>query len=131
MTDYKSNANVVFSSKWHVVFCPKYRLRVLVRGVDVRFKQIVEEMAERFKFAVLEMEVMPDHIHLLLEVDPSINIISMVGQIKGFSSRVLRQEFPFLRSLPSLWTNSCFVSSVGGAPLEIVKRYIQEQKTHG
>jgi putative transposase len=128
MVDYKSNRNTVFSAKYHIVFIPKYRLKVLVRGVDVRFKQIVEETAERLRFNVLEMEVMPDHVHLLLEVDPSIAITSIVGQIKGLSSRILRQEFPALRSLPSLWTNSCFVSTVGGAPLEVIKRYIQEQK---
>jgi putative transposase len=128
MVEYKSSANTVFSAKNHIVFTPKYRLKILVGGVDVRFKQIVEGLAERLRFEILEMEVMPDHVHLLLEVAPQVGITSLVGRIKGVSSRVLRQEFPILRSLPSLWTNSCFVSTVGGAPLEIVKRYIEEQK---
>lgn len=124
----KHNLNIVFSSKYHVVFCPKYRRSVLVNGVDIRLKQIVLEIADERGFEVLEMEVMPDHVHLLLEVDPSYGITRVIGQIKGRSSRLLRQEFASLQNLPSLWTNSCFISTVGGAPLEILKRYIQEQK---
>ena len=75
------------------------------------------------------MEVMPDHVHLLVEVDPQFGIHSLVKLMKGRSSHILRQEFPWLRSrLPTLWTNSYFVASVGGAPLELVKRYIESQK---
>jgi putative transposase len=72
---------------------------------------------------------MPDHVHLLVEVDPQFGIHKLVRRIKGRSSRLLRQEFPVLRSrLPSLWTNSYFVSTVGGAPLEVIKQYIEQQK---
>jgi putative transposase len=124
----KHNLNIVFSAKYHVVFSPKYRRGVLVNGVDVRLKQIVLEIADERGFEVIEMEVMPDHVHLVLEVDPAYGITRVIGQIKGRTSRLLRQEFPVLRSLPSLWTNSTFISTVGGAPLEILKRYIQEQK---
>jgi putative transposase len=74
------------------------------------------------------MEVLPDHVHLLVEVDPQYGIHRLVRQIKGRSSRLLRQEFPPLRSrLPTLWTNSYFVSTVGGAPLEVIKQYIAQQ----
>lgn len=124
----KHNLNIVFSSKYHVVFSPKYRRSVLVNGIDIRLKQIVLEIADERGFEVLEIEVMPDHVHLALEVDPSYGITRVIGQIKGRTSRLLRQEFPVLRYLPSLWTNSTFISTVGGAPLEILKRYIQEQK---
>jgi putative transposase len=73
--------------------------------------------------------VMPEHVHLLGEVDPQYGIHRLVRAIKGRSSRLLRQEFPWLRSrLPTLWTNSYFVSTVGGAPLEVVKQYIENQK---
>jgi putative transposase len=72
---------------------------------------------------------MPDHVHLLVEVDPQFGIHRLIRRIKGRSSRLLREEFPVLRSwLPSLWTHSYFVSTVGGAPLEIIKQYIEQQK---
>ncbi len=79
---------------------------------------------------IIEMEIMPDHVHLLIEVDPQFGIHRVVKQIKGVSSRVLRQEFSWLKSrIPTLWTNSYFVSTVGGAPLAVIKKYIENQKT--
>lgn len=78
---------------------------------------------------MFELAVMPEHVHLLVEVDPQYGIHRLVHSIKGRSSRLLRQEYPWLRSrLPTLWTNSYFVSTVGGAPLEIIKQYIENQK---
>jgi putative transposase len=78
---------------------------------------------------MIELEVMPDHVHLLVEVDPQFGIHRLVKTIKGRTSRVLRLEFKQLKSrLPTLWTNSYFVSTVGGAPLEIIKQYIENQK---
>lgn len=78
---------------------------------------------------LVELEVMPDHVHLVVEVDPQFGIHKLVKAIKGRSSRVLRQEFPSLKSkLPTLWTNSYFVATVGGARLEVVKRYVENQK---
>ncbi|MDK2962544.1 MAG: REP-associated tyrosine transposase [Eubacteriaceae bacterium] len=75
------------------------------------------------------MEIMPDHVHLLIEVDPQYGIHRAVKKIKGRTSRILRQEFPILvRRLPTLWTNSYFVSTVGGAPLAVIKQYIENQK---
>jgi putative transposase len=126
---YKSNNNVVYSCKYHVVWCPKYRRKVLVDGVDKRLKEIAQAVAEEMHFEIIEMEVMPDHVHMLVEVDPQLGIHKAVKRVKGRSSHGLREEFPWLkRRLPSLWTNSYFVSTVGGAPLAIVKRYIENQK---
>ena len=127
--EYRSNNNVTYSCKYHVVFCPKYRRRVLVDGVDERFRKIAQQVADEMRFDIIEMEVMPDHVHMLLEVDPQLGIHKAVKRIKGRTSRVLREEFPWLkRRIPSLWTNSYFVSTVGGAPLSIVKQYIENQK---
>jgi putative transposase len=76
------------------------------------------------------LEIMPDHVHLLVEIDPQYGIHRLIKQIKGISSRVLRHEFPKIKSrLPTLWSNSYFVSTVGGAPLAIIKQYIENQKT--
>ena len=126
---YKSNHNIVYSCKYHIVFCPKYRRKVLVNGVDIRLKELIKSICEEIQVDVIEMEIMPDHVHLLLEVDPQFGIHKAVKTIKGTTSRVLRQEFPWLRSrIPTLWTNSYFCSTVGGAPLSIIKQYIDNQK---
>ena len=126
---FKSNLNVVYSCKYHVVWCPKYRRGVLVNGVDVRLKEILREVTSEKRSELIELEVMPDHVHVLVEVDPQYGIHSHVKLMKGRSSRLLRQEFPWLKSrLPTLWTNSYFVSTVGGAPLAMVKQYIENQK---
>jgi putative transposase len=127
---YKSNCNVVYSCKYHVVWCPKYRRPVLEEGVDVRLKSLIVETCSKMNVDIIEMEIMPDHVHLLIEVDPQFGIHRAVKQIKGVSSRVLRQEFSWLKSrIPTLWTNSYFVSTVGGAPLAVIKKYIENQKT--
>lgn len=128
---FKSNKNVVYSCKYHVVWCPKYRREVLKDGVEVRLKEILESVAQEIEAEILELEVMPDHVHLLIEVDPQFGIHKAVKRFKGVSSRLLRQEFDWLKSrLPTLWTNSYFVATVGGAPISIVKQYIQNQKWH-
>jgi len=126
---YKSNNNVVYSCKYCVVWCPKYRRAVLVNGVDVRLKEIIQNVCTESHAEILELGVMPEHVHLLVEVDPQYGIHRLVRAIKGRSSRLLRQEYSWLRSrLPTLWTHSYFVSTVGGAPLEVVKQYIENQK---
>lgn len=126
---YKSNRNVYSSCKYHVVFCPKFRRKVLVDGIDERLKQIIRDVCQEYHSELMSMEIMPNHVHLLLECDPQFGIHRLVRLIKGRSSRLLRQEFPVLVSkLPTLWTNSYFVSTVGGAPLTVIKQYIENQK---
>ena len=126
---YKSNNNVVYSCKYHVVWCPKYRRPVLVDGVDVHLKAIISQVCTEVRAELLQLEVMPDHVHLLVDVDPQYGIHRLVKLIKGRSSRLLREEYSWLKSrLPTLWTNSYFVSTVGGAPLEVIKQYIEQQK---
>ena len=126
---YKSNRNVVYSCKYHVVWCPKYRRKVLVGEIETRLKELIYSIAEGISADILELEIMPDHVHLLIEVDPQYGINRAVRHIKGVSSDTLRSEFPSLKSrLPTLWTNSYFVSTVGGAPLAVIKQYIENQK---
>lgn len=127
--NYKSNKNVVYSCKYHIVWCPKYRRKVLIEGVDVRLKEILLEVATEFGSELIEMEVMPDHVHLLIECDPQFGIAKLIRYMKGRSSRYLRQEFPWLKSrLPTLGTNSYFIATVGGAPIAVIKQYIENQK---
>jgi len=127
---YKSNNNVVYSCKYHVVWCPKYRRKVIVDNIETRLKELVKQICTDNQIDLIEMEFMPDHLHLLIEVDPQFGIHKAVKTIKGKTSRILRQEFPELKTkLPTLWTNSYFVSTVGGAPLDMIKQYIESQKT--
>lgn len=124
-----SNNNVVYACHYHVVWCPKYRRKVLVGDVAERLKEIIHEVCNELEAEVKALEVMPDHVHLLVSVDPQFGIHRLVKRIKGRSSRILRQEFPHLCSrLPTLWTNSYFVATTGGAPLEVIKQYVEDQK---
>jgi putative transposase len=128
--EYKSNHNVVYSCKYHVVWCPKSRRRVWVEGVDERLKEIIDQVAEERSVEVIEMDVMPDHVHRLVEVDPPYGMHKFVKQVKGRSSRLLRQAFPRLKSRwPRLWTNSYLVSTVGGAPLAVITPYLENQQS--
>ena len=128
--NYKSNRNIVYSCKYHVVWCPKYRRKVLVNGVDNRLKELITQICQEIQVEIIEMEIMPDHVHLLVEVNPQFGIHKAIKLIKGRTSRILRQEFPYLKTkLPTLWTNSYFVSTVGGAPLSVIKQYVENQKT--
>jgi REP-associated tyrosine transposase len=129
MKDLRSNNNVVYICRYHVMFCPKYRRKVLTPPIDERLKVILAEQIERWRQELIEMEVMPDHVHLLVGCDTQFGIHRLVKLLKGHSSHALREEFPALkRRLPSLWTNSYFVSTVGGVTLETLKRYVENQK---
>ena len=124
-TVYKSNSNIVYSCKYHVVWCPKYRRKILTNGIDTRLKELLFEYAANISVDIMEMEIMPDHVHILMEVEPQ-----AVKSLKGYTSKILRDEYPSLKTrMPSLWINSYFVSTVGGAPLDVIKQYIENQKT--
>jgi putative transposase len=127
--ELKTNTHIAYTCHYHVVFCPKYRRKVLINGVDERLKTIILETIEKWGQECIELEVMPDHVHLLVGCDPQFGIHRLVKYIKGTSSRFLRQEFPHLkRRLPSLWTNSYFIATVGGVTLETLQRYVEGQK---
>jgi putative transposase len=120
----RSNANIAFQCAYHVVWCPKYRRKVISGRMEVRLKEIIAEVIEEKGAWLIEMETMLGRVHLLVEVDPQFGVHRLVKAIKGRSSRV-----PWLTSkLPSLWTNSYFVATVGGAPLSVIKRYVETQK---
>lgn len=126
---YKTYDHMVFSCQYHVIFCPKYKRKVLVDGIDTRMKELLQEKENEYGYRVMEMEVMPDHVHLLIDIEPQRNITEIVNLIKGYTSHTLREEFPSLKKrLPTLWTRSKFISSVGAVTLEVVKKYIEDQK---
>lgn len=140
----KTNKNVTYRCYYHLVWCPKWRRKVITSidpaldnppidgdpgPVDVRLVQIIHEVCDEHGVEIVEVETMPDHVHLLINVDPQFGVHKIARLIKGRSSRLLRQEFPSLkRRIPTLWTNSYFVATVGGAPLEIVRQYVENQR---
>jgi putative transposase len=126
---FKTNNNIVYSCKYHVVWCPKYRRKILIGDIEKRLKKIMFEKCKQLESEIIELEIMPDHVHLLVEVDPQFGIHKLIKNLKGYSSHILRNEFKSLKTkLPTLWTNSYFVATVGGAPLSIIKQYIENQK---
>ncbi|WP_454791059.1 IS200/IS605 family transposase [Mycolicibacterium lutetiense] len=125
----RTNTNITFQCAYHVVWCPKCRRKVIGGRLGKRLKEIIAEVVAEKGAWLIELETMPDHVHLLVEVDPQFGVHKLVKAVKGRSSRLLHDEFPGLKSrLPSLWTNSYFVSTVGGGPLSVIKRYIETQK---
>lgn len=128
---YRKSNNVCYSCKYHIIWCTKYRRKLLLEHIQPRLKELLQEVVEFNNCEIIEFEVMDNHIHLLVECPPQLGIHLLVKRLKGKSSRFLRKEFKELRTrVPTLWTNSYFVSTVGGAPLHIIKQYIEEQKTH-
>ena len=126
---YHTDHSIMYSCQYHVIFCPKYRRKVLIDAVAARLKELVLSKQAEYGYIVIEMEVLPEHVHLLLDVDPRAGINVVVGKIKGFTSHELRNEFPWLKKrLPTLWTRSKFISTVGAVTLAVVQQYIEQQK---
>ena len=125
---YRAANKTVFSAKYHVVFCPKYRPAVLGDPVGQRLKEIVGAFCCQLGAEAVEVEVMPDHVHLLVARPPRVPLWGFVQLVKGRSSRRLRRESPQLRQLPCPWSPSWFTTTVGGAPLHVVRRYVENQK---
>ena len=115
--------------KYHLVWCPKFRRPVLEGPIVQRLEDLIAEKAAELGAIVHALEIMPDHVHLFIESDPTRAPAHLAAQFKGFTSRILRQEFPHLRSrLPSLWSRSYYVGSVGNMSAATVQKYIEEQK---
>jgi putative transposase len=126
---YHTDHSIVYSCQYRVIFCPKYRRPVLVDAVATWLKEVALAKQEEYGYTGLGMEVMADHVHLLLDVDPRVGIASAMAKIKGYTSGELRQQFPWLRRrLPTLWTRSKFISSLGAVTLGVVQAHIASQK---
>ena len=126
---YTSSSHTVYNLGYHIVFCPKYRRKVLVDGIEERLKELLEEKARELDITIEGMEVMPDHVHLFIRSRPTYAVHFVINQLKGYSSVKLREEFPKLRSrLPTLWTRSYYVETVGCISEDTVMEYIGNQK---
>ena len=129
MQQYRRSNHSVSMVNYHLLWTPKRRKKILTGDIETRLREITWEVANEKRWAIIALEIMPDHIHLFVNVPPDIAPHQVVKAIKGRSSRLLRQEFPELLKLPSLWTHSYFVSTAGNVSNETVKRYIENQKS--
>ena len=124
------NSNTsVYNLGYHIIWCPKYRRKVLINEIENKLKEIIITKCNELDCYVHELNIMPDHVHLFVKTKPTIAPHFLIKQIKGISSRILRNEFKELkRKMPSMWTRSYFIESVGHISQETIEKYIQEQK---
>lgn len=128
---WKSTKHAVYNCSYHLIWCPKKRKKRLVKGVDVRLKELLYQKATEHGWAIEKMEVMPDHVHVFIKVTPNDSPVFVVSQLKGYSSFMLRNEFAWLKSiLSTLWTRSYYVETIGHISEDTIRRYIEDQKTN-
>lgn len=119
----------MYNIGYHLIWCPKYRRKVLEEHIQNRLRELLLEKAYEIGITIEKMEVLPDHVHLFVKSPPTASPHWIVQQLKGYSSRILRQEFPELKSrLPTLWTRSYYCESVGHISQKSVEKYIEQQK---
>lgn len=129
MERWKSGTNCIFNVGYHLIWCPKYRRQVLVGEVEKRLSVVMRDKAKQLGVDIISLEIMPDHVHLFVKCKPTFAPHQLVKQFKGNSSRILRTEFPHLKSrIPTLWTNSYYCESVGHISEATVRKYIEDQK---
>lgn len=126
---WKTSSTSVYNLGYHLIWCPKYRRKVLIGDIESRLKELLLEKADELGLVIEKMETMPDHVHLFVKAKPTDAPHFIVGQLKGYTSFNLRNEFAELKSkLPTLWTRSYYIESVGHLSEETVKKYIENQK---
>lgn len=128
---WKTSETSVYSLSYHIIWCTKYRRKVLEGNIVPRLKELLLDKASRIGIEIVECEILPDHVHLFVRAIPVIAPQNLIGQLKGYTSHALRQEFSSLKSrLPTLWTRSYYVDSVGTLNEYSIRKYIENQKNH-
>jgi putative transposase len=127
--DSKQTRHATYNINYHFVWCPKYRRTVLGKDVAKRLEELIHEKVAELKGEVLDLTVQPDHVHLFASFPPTIAPYQIMHRLKGYSARVLRDEFPWLKSrLPNMWTRSYYVGTAGHVSTATIRRYIEAQK---
>ena len=117
-------------NQFHIIWCPQYRRPVLTGAIETRLREILYQVADEMDITIKALEIMPDHVHLFIDCDPRLSAHAVIKSMKGRSARVLRAEFPQLKTrLPNLWTHSYFLCTVGHISEDAIEKYINEQKT--
>lgn len=128
----KSHYHCVYDLKYHLVIVTKYRRKCFTGKIVERLNEICAELCQKWEIDLIEFGGEADHIHLLLEMNPTIQISKFVNNLKTVTSRYIRKEFA--EHLAEyywervLWTRAYYISTVGGAPLTTVKKYIENQE---
>jgi len=125
--DYQHEHHSVHLVVYHVIWCPKRRRKILNGPIHDRLAAIIHEVAEERNWQVIRLAIQPDHVHLFLRANPYTLPTDIPRLMKGRSSRLLREEFPALKKMPSLWTRSYFISTAGTVSSETIQRYIETQ----
>jgi putative transposase len=125
--EYEHESHTVHLIVYHIIFCPKRKRKVLVGPIHDRLRQIIQEVGMEHKWSVIELAIQPDHVHLFIRSNPSTLPTDIARLVKGRSAHLLREEFPALKRLPSLWTRSTFYSTAGNVSSEIIQKYIERQ----
>jgi putative transposase len=126
--EYRRTENSVSSVNYHFVFVPKRRKPVLVQDVAKRLQDIIFGLVSEHGWKLIALEIMPDHVHFFINAPTHESPADIARWVKGRASKLLRDEFPHLKKLPSLWTPTYFVSTTGQVSTEIVRQYIENQK---
>ncbi len=124
----------VYNVNYHIVWSVKYRQNILIDQIELRFKEIVYDIAEDKNFLIITLETMPDHIHIFASAHPKISPSYMIKMLKGISARKLFIEFPEIKQKlwkNKLWNSSFYIETIGSVSEENIKRYIELQKTRG
>ena len=119
----------IYNLGYHIIWCPKYRRKVLVNAIETRLKELINIKCTELNCEIYTLEVMPDHVHLFVKTIPTIAPHFLIQQIKGYTSKILRNEFKELKTkLPNMWTRSYYIESVGHISQNAIQQYIKEQK---
>lgn len=127
---YRKTQTTVSLINYHFVFCPRYRRKIfLIPNVEERFKTLVKEKCKEVNIEIIAIECDKNHTHIFLNCLPAFSPSDIMQHIKGYTSKILREEFIELNKMPSLWTRSYFVSTEGNVSSETIKKYVENQKT--
>jgi len=112
---------------YHFIWIPKRRKKILIGKIEKRLRELIQQKSEELNYKIIQLEIMPDHIHLFITGNPRLAPNKLIGQIKGYTSFMLRKEFPELMKMPTFWTRSYFVSTAGKVSQFVIQKYIEEQ----
>ncbi len=128
---YRKTKTTVSLINYHFVFCPRYRRKIFltIDGLEETFKTLVQEKCKELDIEIIAIECDKDHTHMFLNCPPDQSPSDIMQSIKGYTSKVIREQFKQLEKMPGLWTRSYFVSTAGNVSSKTIKEYVESQKT--
>ena len=127
MNNYKKNNKHIYLLQYHIIWCPKYRKNILIDQIKIKLQSFITSIVKQNNCEIKSLEIMPNHVHLFVSLDYDISIQKFIKLVKGKTSHELREIFPELLKMSTLWTRSCFISSIGIVSEKTIKKYIENQ----